>query len=303
MVTLFDQADQKDPDVEEKIFHVPSRDGVSLPLTAFRAVGSSTTTDEGKPSSPLVVLYFPGSFAVGSPTTMAPLARLLVKQFNAVVVTPTYRLAPEHPFPTGFDDSWDSLSWVAEHASGVLRADPSKGFVVGGISSGGNITNTITHLARDSGLQPPITGIWLSCIGVRLAPKDAHRLPEKYHKRNLSRSQDECVHSVVRPPALAKITSEALKADENSHLYSPMIWPTALGHTGFPKTYSQVCGMDLARDELLIFDDMLKSEGVTTRLDLYPGLPHCFFYSFKELPQSKQWEKDTMDGFAWLLGS
>ena len=61
--------------------------------------------------------------------------------------------------------------------------------------------------------------------------------------------------------------------------------------------------MDLARDELLIFDDMLKSEEVPTRLDLYPGLPHCFFYSFKELPQSKQWEKDTMDGFAWLLGS
>ena len=301
LVNLQIQADQKDADVEEETLHAPSSDGSSLPINIYRAAGSSAATNEGKPSLPLVVLYFPGGFALGSPTLMAPLARRLVKRFNAVVVTPTYRLAPEHPFPTAFNDGWDSLSWIAENASGVLRADPSKGFVVGGISSGGNITNTIVHHARDIGLQPPITGVWLSCIGVRLAPKDAHLLPEKYRERNLSRSQPECINSVVTTPAIAKVTVEALKPDVDSNLYAPMIWPTAVGHKDLPKTYSQVCGMDAPRDEALIFNDMLKSEGVPTRLTLYPGLPHCFWGSFKELPQSKQWETDTMDGFAWLL--
>ena len=59
--------------------------------------------------------------------------------------------------------------------------------------------------------------------------------------------------------------------------------------------------MDTGRDELLIYDDMLKSEGIETILDLYVGLPHTFWSLWKDLSQSKQWEKDTLDGFAWLL--
>ena len=232
---------------------------------------------------------------------MAKLARLLVKRFDAVVVAPTYRLAPEYPFPNGILDGWDALSWAAANASTSLGADTSRGFVVGGISAGGSISNVITHLARDRGLQPPITGNWLSCPGVRI--KDSEELPKKYRNRNLSRSQEECINSITLPPWMAKVMVQSVKPDTNSKLFAPMIWPTEASHAGMPKTYSQVCGIDTGRDELLIYDDMLKNEGVQTRVDLYPGLPHCFWHPFKELPQSKKWEQDTLDGFGWLLQS
>ena len=299
LVSIQDQADQKDPDIDEQTFHAPSRDKFSLPLKVFRPTTSSTP--EANPNPPLIVIYFAGAFTLGSPTTMAPLARILVKHFHAVVIAPTYRLAPEHPFPTAFNDGWDTLSWVAAHASSALRADPAKGFIVGGISAGGNIANTLAHLARDTALQPPITGVWLSCIGVRLAPKDAHLLPEKYRARYLSREQPECVNSVVTTPAMVKLMAEFVKPDVNSKLYAPLLWPE--GHKGLPKTCSQVCGMEASRDEVLIFDDMLKGEGVETRVDLYEGLPHCFWHASKALPQARRWERDTTEGFGWLLGS
>lgn len=59
--------------------------------------------------------------------------------------------------------------------------------------------------------------------------------------------------------------------------------------------------MEPSRDEELIFDDMLKSEGIPTRVDLYRGLPHAFWLTYRGLPQSKRVEEDIMEGFAWLL--
>lgn len=294
-IKLQEQADKKDADVEEDTLDAPARDGYLMSLKVFRPAPKSSAPEQA--GSPLIVLYFGGGYVVGSPTTMARTARSLVKRLNAVVVAPTYRLAPEWPFPTGINDGWDSIKWIASNAIGALRADPRKGFVVGGISAGGNITNVVTHLARDHGLAHQITGNWLSCPGVRL--RASEKLPPKYAERNLSREQQECINSPILPPGFRKLMTDSVKPDEDSELHAPLLWPT--GHKDMPKTYSQVCGMDTGRDELLIYDDMLKHEGVKTRLDLYPGLPHVFWGLYKELPQSKQWEEDTIKGFAWLL--
>ncbi|KAF7191596.1 AB hydrolase superfamily protein B1A11.02 [Pseudocercospora fuligena] len=293
MVGLMDQSDQKDPEVIEEVVEATARDGTSLPIKVLRSATNRSL------DRPLIVLYFPGGMVLGSNTSMAPLARLLIKKFDVVVALPTYRVAPEHPFPTSFDDGWDTFSWIAENAVSTLRADPKKGFVVGGISSGGNISNVIAHLARDKALQPPITGVWLSCAGVRLAPQDADKLPKEYSERLSSRTQDSCINNVISSPEMAKLFQTSLKADENSHIFAPLTWPT--GHANLPKTYAQICGMDGIRDESLVFDDMLKKQGVATRLDLYEGLPHTFWHQFKDLPQAKKWQKDTIEGFEWLL--
>lgn len=35
-----------------------------------------------------------------------------VQKYGAVAISVDYRLAPEHPFPTAINDSWDALKWV-----------------------------------------------------------------------------------------------------------------------------------------------------------------------------------------------
>lgn len=233
LVDQYLKLDQKDPEVQEETIKVPARDGYELELVVFKPNKSLSGAESTSSTSPLIVLYFGGGFIYGKPQTMAPLARPLVKLFNAIVVAPEYRLAPEHPFPTSVDDGWDCFRWIAKNAA-TLGANPSTGFIIGGISSGANICNPVAHLARDDGVHRPITGVWLCCSGARVAPELADKLPEKYRARLLSRTQPECTKEWASPGH--EKVKECLKPDLNSELYSPLIWPTEAGHKNFPRT-------------------------------------------------------------------
>jgi acetyl esterase/lipase len=68
---------------------------------------------------PLLVHYHGGGFCAGSPfeTVAQNFLTSLVSQANIIVVTVDYRLAPEHPLPIAYDDSWDALQWIAAHSN------------------------------------------------------------------------------------------------------------------------------------------------------------------------------------------
>ncbi len=64
---------------------------------------------------PVVIYIHGGAWTLGSPATH----RKLVKQFaeaGYLTIAPDYRLAPEHPFPAGFDDCVFTAQWAAENA-------------------------------------------------------------------------------------------------------------------------------------------------------------------------------------------
>ena len=69
------------------------------------------------------------------------------RAFRAVVVSPEYRLAPEHPHPAPAEDCYAGLLFTVGHSE-ELGIDPAR-IVVAGSSAGGGLAAAMTLMARD----------------------------------------------------------------------------------------------------------------------------------------------------------
>jgi acetyl esterase/lipase len=107
---------------------------------------------------PLVVYIHGGSFCTESAfcRTYHRYATSLAASAGAIVVSVEYRLAPEHPIPTAYDDAWAALRWAASLADPWLaeHADPRRTFLAGD-SAGGNIAyhTAVRASRRDDGVD------------------------------------------------------------------------------------------------------------------------------------------------------
>ena len=66
----------------------------------------------------------------------------------------SYRLAPEHPFPAGFDDCYKVTEYVLANTA-EFGIDPKR-VMIGGASAGGNLTAAVGTKLRDEGLSKKI---------------------------------------------------------------------------------------------------------------------------------------------------
>src|SRR5207247_1640764 len=84
------------------------------------------------PSFPAVMFMHGGGWALGSVELSDHLCRALCRASNMLVASVDYRLAPEHPFPAGLEDSFAALLWL--HGQPDVSA-----IAVCGESGGGNL--------------------------------------------------------------------------------------------------------------------------------------------------------------------
>lgn len=101
-------------------------------------------------SSPPCVLYFHGGgWMYGSPEQSQGNILRVCQRVGAVVIAPSYRLAPEHKFPAAFEDCHQSLCWAID-TNEVLGYSLDR-FAVMGESSGGNLAAACAIAASEEG--------------------------------------------------------------------------------------------------------------------------------------------------------
>ncbi len=94
-----------------------------------------------------IVWFHGGGFVLGSPRAFDGVCSRLALLSGATVVSIDYRLAPEHPFPAGFDDAVAATRWLLRDGRS-LGLDPAR-VAIGGDSAGGNLAAAVSLALRD----------------------------------------------------------------------------------------------------------------------------------------------------------
>ena len=90
-------------DIEE--FDIPARDNHPIRVRSYKR---SNSTD-----LPLLIYLHGGGFVTGGLETDDESCRAIAADIPVLVLNVEYRLAPEHQFPVGFEDSRDVVYWVS----------------------------------------------------------------------------------------------------------------------------------------------------------------------------------------------
>ena len=198
------------------------------------------------------VLYLHGgAYTMGSARQVLICAGLC-RDNGPDVVSPEYRLAPEHPHPAAVDDA------IAVYRE-LVDAHGADKLVVVGESAGGGLLLLLLQRARDEGLAMPT-------MAVAAFPAADLTMAGASTRSNLGK--DMLSRSVLLQHA-------AWFAGEWD-LGDPAVSPLFGSFRGFPRTHLAVGTRDLLLDDARRVAAALVRDGVEVTLDEWPGAGHAF---------------------------
>lgn len=186
--------------------------------------------------------------------------RRIVSRSGVPFLSFEYRLAPEHPFPSGVEDAYAALTWLHQHAD-ELAVEHSRIAVMGN-SAGGGLAAAVSILAPDRG-GPSIARqiLIFPMLDDRTTMTDEHIVPYAAwtYDDNITAWQ-------------AILGDRVGSADVPVYAAPARVNDT----TGLPAAYIEAGHLDIFRDEDLRYATQLSLGGVPVEAHLYPGAPHEF---------------------------
>lgn len=195
------------------------------------------------------------------------------RAFRAVVVSPEYRLAPEHPHPAPVEDCYAGLLFTVGQAK-ELGIDPDR-VVVAGSSAGGGLAAAIALMVRDRD-GPRLAGQLLVC------PMLDDRARSSAWPAGLERigTWDTATNAM----AWAALLGEQAGADGVSCYAAPA---RAVGLSGLPPAYIDVGALELFRDPAVDYARRMWRIGESAELHIWPGAFHGFDRVVPDAPMSR----------------
>lgn len=192
--------------------------------------------------------------------------------YGADVLSPDYRVAPEHPFPAALEDAAFAYRWLLEE-----KGYRPEQIVVAGDSAGGGLALALCLYARDQGLPLP-GGV------VLMSPWTDVTLSGPSYETNYERDP---LFGNSRENMLYQC-SYIGDADPANPYLSPLFGD----FSGFPPMLVQVGDYEVLLDDSRELARRAREAGVKVRCSVYDGMFHVFQMGLDLIPESREaWEE------------
>lgn len=228
--------------------------------------------DDG--SHPVLVMVHGGGFVAGGLDVADETARDLCNRTGAVVVTVTYRRAPEHRFPSAHDDVLAALEWVQGHIA-EHGGDPDR-IVLCGDSAGGQLALA----AARSGRTPRLAGLLLVYPLVDPAAETESR-------------REFAEGHVIELDDLAWFGEQYVSSPAD--LADPRLAQMGGTFDDLPPTLVLTAECDTLRDEGEALVDAMAAAGVDARAQRFGGLAHGVFWLSLAVPRCAEMREAAAD--------
>ena len=270
---------------------------------------------------PLITYMHGGGYCSGSPGQALEPGRGLALHFKAIVACTSYKLAPEHPWPAPVESAYEVCAWLSDPRNlndGPLKGtgvsfQPDLGFVVGGISVGGNFAAVIGGLLGMSTVEPElltrrtpfhasVSSLFLTIPGIL----SEAMVPERFRDIFRSRQENSGGNGDGLTTMNVVLFENIYRADVRSPWFSPVVLdPSEVRSSGRhpAKVFIQGGAKDALRDDAVIYQKWLEEAGVETKLVLLQDLGHCTWTTMDHPRRRREEMREaSLDGMGWLLG-
>ncbi len=208
---------------------------------------------------PVIVYLHGGGFVASSYVTHESITWGMARQTGALVVSVSYRRAPENPYPAAPLDCLVALEWVHNHAH-LIDADPTR-IAVAGDSAGGCLATVLAAQAIERRFEPlRLQALLYPCVDTR------------FDRPSMLADVDPML-----PVASMRYFWEAY-LEGRLETTDPQAVPmrrTSLAD--LPPAFLVVGEFDPLRDETIAYAERLRADGVPTELRVVPRLIHGFY--------------------------
>ena len=183
------------------------------------------------------------------------------------VLTPDYRVAPEHPYPAALEDAVASYQWLLD------KGYYGEQIIVAGDSAGGGLAMALCMYLKDHHMPMP-GGV------VAMSPWT-----------DLTASGESYETNYERDPLFGNTKDSLIYVNDYAGDHDKMdcyISPLFGDFRGFPPLLIQVGSLEMLLSDSVSVAAKAREQGIRVRLSIYEGMFHVFQMAYLNIPESKK---------------
>ncbi len=232
-----------------------------LPALTIR---NRPATRHAGPGSPVILYFHGGGYLVGSPQTHAKMLSRLSQLTGLEVLAPSYPLAPEQPFPAGFNAAYTAFNALLE--MGYNPAD----IILGGDSAGGGMALALMAKLCAEGRSPRAVFAFSPLTDMRFSG-------ESFHKN--------AVNDPLLPAENNALVAKMYLAGHSPG--DPRASPLLADFSNPPPVFLQYSTREILCDDSRRMAAHLRRAGGTVVEDEWPDPPHVWVLFDGLIPEAR----------------